>query len=167
MRVAPGRVSFQYASHHHLKVPGRSHVVALLLGGAHQVLYAASSTPFAAPEQVVPSSSTGGLLRVVVALLVVLGAVIVAARLARRVRGLGSGTNSGLEVLGQLPLSARERAVLVRVGEHQLLLGVAPGNVRTLHVFEDQVVAPATPGSESADTNRPSFKAMLLKSLGK
>jgi flagellar protein FliO/FliZ len=144
-----------------------SRVVAALFAGAHQVLHAAASTPFAAPEQVVPSSSTGGLLRVVVALLVVLGAVIVAARLARRVRGLGGGTNPALEVLGQLSLGTRERAVLLRVGQHQLLLGVAPGNVRTLQVFDDLVLPPASTDSETANANRPTFKSMLLKSLGR
>jgi flagellar biosynthetic protein FliO len=152
---------------HHLRVCVHSRVVAALIAGAHQVLHAASSTPFAAPEQVVPSSSTGGVLRVVVALLAVLGAVIVAARLARRVRGLGGGRNSALEVLAQLSLGARERAVLVRVGEHQLLLGVAPGNVRTLHVFEDLILPPASTGSEAANANGPTFKSMLLKSLGR
>lgn len=167
MRVAPERRLLSSRADHHLKIPGRSRVVAVLIAGAHQVLHAASSTPFAAPEQIAPSSSTGGLLRVVAALLVVLGAVIVAARLARRVRGLGGGMNSALEVLGQLPLGARERAVLVRVGEHQLLLGVAPGNVRMLHVFEDLVLPSAATGLQAANADRPTFKSLLLKSLGK
>jgi flagellar biosynthetic protein FliO len=142
--------------------------LAVWLCGATQWVYAAQT--FAAPEQVAPSNSTSGLLRVVIALVVVLGAVVFAGRFARRMRGFGGGTNSSLEVMGQLSLGARERAVLIRVGERQLLIGVAPGNVRTLHVFEElllprEVGAPATfPGD---DSNRPSFKALLLKSLGK
>ena len=32
--------------------------------------------------------------------------------------------------------------MLVRVGDRQLLLGVAPGNVRTLHVLEPAAAAP-------------------------
>ena len=169
------RVSFQYASLRHLKPTSRSCIArpgwvvratAALLCGAHQVMHAAAATPFAGPEQVVPSSSSGGVLRVAVALLVVLGAVIAAARLARRMRGLGGSANSSLEVLGSLPLGARERAVLVRVGERQLLIGVAPGNVRTLHVFDD-LVAPRAPLAGVSEAERPTFKSMLLKSLGK
>ena len=132
-----------------------------------QTIHAASSTPFAAPEQIAPSSSTGGFLRVIVALLVVLGAVIAAARLARRMRGLSGGTSSALEVLGQLSLGTRERAVLVRVGERQLLLGVAQGSVRTLHVFDDLALPPAASAGPAAAASAPSFKALLLKSLGK
>jgi flagellar biosynthetic protein FliO len=132
-----------------------------------QTIHAASSTPFAAPQQIAPSSATGGFLRVIVALLVVLGAVIAAARLARRMRGLSGGSSSALEVLGQLSLGTRERAVLVRVGERQLLIGVAQGSVRTLHVFDDLVLPPAASGGPATIPSAPSFKALLLKSLGK
>jgi flagellar protein FliO/FliZ len=131
-----------------------------------QIFGAAWAAPFAAPEQVAPSSSSGGVLRVVIALLVVLGAVVVAGRFARRMRGFSAGTNSALQVVGQLTVGPRERAVLIRVGERQLLLGVAPGSVRMLHVFEDAPVAgDATPVPENPE--RPTFKSILLKSLGK
>jgi flagellar protein FliO/FliZ len=124
-----------------------------------------AATPFAAPVQVAASSSTGGLLRVVFALLLVLGAVIATGRFARRVRGISGGTSSALEIVGQLSLGPRERAVLIRVGERQLLIGVAPGSVRTLHVFDDAPVARESTVAEVATA--PSFKALLLKSLGK
>jgi flagellar protein FliO/FliZ len=139
-----------------------------------QPMASASAAPFAAPEQVTPSGSSSGLLRMVIALLVVLGAVIAAGRFARRVRGFSGGANAALEVIGQLSVGPRERAVLIRVGERQLLLGVAPGNVRTLHVFEDMLIAreSTTPSPDSAPADpavapRPSFKSLLLKSLGK
>jgi len=148
--------------------------LAVLLCGATQLVYAAALAPFAAPEQVASPNSTSGLLRVVIALLVVLGAVIVAGRFAKRMRGFSGGANGGLEVLGQLPLGTRERAVLIRVGERQLLIGVAPGNVRTLHVFDElllprELTSDEQPASQAvgAAAARPSFKALLLKSLGK
>ncbi|EQD42713.1 Flagellar biosynthesis protein, FliO, partial [mine drainage metagenome] len=40
-----------------------------------------------------------------------------------------------LEILASMPLGAKERAVLVKVGDAQILLGVAPGQVNTLHVL--------------------------------
>ena len=146
-----------------------------LIGGASRMLYAAAATPFAAPAQPVVPSAAGGLLRVTVALLVVLAAVLAAAWLARRMRAIGGGSSgSSLELLAQLPLGTRERAVLVRVGDRQLLLGVAAGNVRTLHVLEPQAATANTaskpqsgdPGA-AVDVARPSFKSLLLKSLGK
>lgn len=146
-----------------------------LAGGASRMLYAASTTPFAAPVQPAVPSAAGGLLRVIVALLVVLAAVLAAAWLARRMRAIsGGGSSSSLELLAQLPLGTRERAVLVRVGERQLLLGVAAGSVRMLHVLEPQATAVNAasmpqPGAASADAGaaRPSFKSLLLKSLGR
>lgn len=144
-------------------------------GAASRMLYAASAAPFAAPLQQSTPSSAGGLLRVVLALIVVLAAVFAAAWLGRRMRAFsGSGAHSSLEMLAQLPLGTRERAVLVRVGDRQLLLGVAPGNVRTLHVLEPAAAAPrAAPAPENnepaTDSSAigPAFKALLLKSLGK
>lgn len=142
---------------------------------ASRMLYAASAAPFAAPLQQSTPSSAGGLLRVVLALIVVLAAVFAAAWLGRRMRAFsGGGAHSSLEMLAQLPLGTRERAVLVRVGDRQLLLGVAPGNVRTLHVLEPAAAAPrAAPAPENnepaTDSSAigPAFKALLLKSLGK
>ena len=40
--------------------------------------------------------------------------------------------------------------MLLQVGEQQILVGVGPGNVRTLHVFEE-------PAIEVAAQNTPSF----------
>jgi flagellar protein FliO/FliZ len=131
-----------------------------------------AAAPFAAPEQVVPASSSNGMLRVVIALLVVLGAVVAAGRFARRMRGFSGAPNAALEVIGQLPVGARERAVLIRVGERQLLLGVAPGSVRMLHVFDDMPVARESAAGAAVSSDplapaRPTFKSVLLKSLGK
>jgi flagellar protein FliO/FliZ len=147
----------------------------LALIGASRVLHADSSTPFAAPVQQAAPTPAGGLLRVVVALLLVLAAVLAAAWLGRRMRAInGGGGSANLQLLGQMSLGARERAVLVRVGDRQLLIGVAPGHVCTLHVLEQSpspLAATSTPALDAAAANmvaeRPSFKSLLLKSLGK
>ncbi len=123
------------------------------------------------------AGGAGGLLRVSLALLVVLAAVLGTAWLARRVRGFTAAGNGGLEILSQLSLGARERAVLIRVGDRQLLLGVGSGGVRTLHVLDaprTSTASGAGPGSgadaaaamQSAPA-RPNFRELLLRSLGK
>jgi flagellar protein FliO/FliZ len=169
MRVAPHRAYRQFVrSCLLLNATARS-------CAARRVLYAISATPFAAPVQQVASGSAGGLLRVVVALIVVLAAVLAAAWLARRMRAFsGGGGGANLEMLAQLPLGTRERVVLLRVGDCQVLIGVAPGSVRTLHVLQ----APSLPAADAATAHadavqasdavaRPTFKALLLRSLGK
>jgi flagellar protein FliO/FliZ len=111
-----------------------------------------------------------GTLRVTLAMLLVLGALLTAAWFARRVRGVSGPNATGLTVLAQVSLGTRERAVLLRVGAFQVLVGVAPGNVRTLHVI-DGVAAPDVADvagvAGSSETARPTFKSMLMKSLGK
>lgn len=120
---------------------------------------------------------TGSLVRVTLALIVVLAAVFAAAWFSRRMHGVGSSRSAALEVIAQLPLGPRERAVLVRVGAQQVLLGVASGNVRALHVLPPgAALLPQigeTSGMQAAAADvpeamqRPTFKSMLLKSLGK
>ncbi len=124
----------------------------------------AASAPFAAPAAPLATSSAGGLLRVSVALIVVLAAVVGAAWLARRLRGFGAVSHGGLEILQQLPLGARERVVLLRVGTRQLLLGVANGSVNMLHVLD--AAEPASSAAPAANP-RPNFKELLWRSLGK
>jgi flagellar protein FliO/FliZ len=131
---------------------------------------AAAAPQFAAPG--VQSSATTpviGTLRVTMALFLVLAAVLAAAWLTRRLRGGVGGSAGGLQVLAQVPLGARERAVLLRVGRQQILVGVAPGNVRTLHVLDaaDESGSEALPAESAGSPARPTFKSMLLKSLGK
>ena len=69
-------------------------------------------------------------------------------------------------VLAQVSFGARERAVLLRVGAQQVLVGVAPGNVRTLHIIDGRRRQPDAARSRGKIA-RPTFKSMLLKSLGK
>lgn len=185
MRVAPHRLSRQLVRSRLLLnatarccAARRAWLLPALLtviGAASRRLYAASAAAFAAPLQQAPPSSASGLLRVILALLVVLAAVLAAAWLARRMRAFSGGAGSAsLEMLAQLPLGTRERAVLVRVGDCQVLIGVAPGNVRALHVLERpstpmSAVPPpdATVAQPSGSAVCPTFKALLLKSLGK
>jgi flagellar protein FliO/FliZ len=130
-----------------------------------------STRPFAAPSTVSPSAPSGvaSLGQVTLALALVLAVIFIAAWLLRRVRGFGRPANGALDILADLPVGQKERAVLVRVGTTQVLLGVAPGRVTTLHVLSEPVtIAPPTTGSAGpGSSERPNFKDLLMKSLGK
>jgi flagellar protein FliO/FliZ len=76
--------------------------------------------------------STANLANTAMGLLVVLGVMLALAWLVRRFMqapGVGRGA---VRVLGGVSLGTRERAVLVAVDRRRLLIGVAPGQVRTL-----------------------------------
>jgi flagellar protein FliO/FliZ len=127
----------------------------------------ATSHPFAAPQAVgTPATpAAGGLARVTLALLVVLAAVFAVAWVVRRMRGIGNRVGGAIDVIADIPLGQKERAVLLKVGQKQILVGVAPGRVNTLYVLEEPLDL-STPATGSTDS-RPTFKSLMLRSLGK
>jgi flagellar protein FliO/FliZ len=122
---------------------------------------------FAAPAAAAhaPPIGAGGLLSVTLALLAVLAAIFALAWFTRRARTFGNRAAGALEVLANMPLGPKERAVLLKVGAAQILLGVAPGRVNVLHVLEQpiEVGRPAAAGQPG----RPGFSQLLRRSLGK
>jgi flagellar protein FliO/FliZ len=146
-------------------------VTAVLLLCIAGVTAAADAVPFAAPVKPVISDTASSAMRVPLALLLVLALVLGAAWLMRRATTVRGGTTRRIQVLAQVSLGARERAVLINVAGQEVLLGVAPGSVRTLLV---------TPASATADAVAPidgtapapvpsfaaSFKEVLRRSLG-
>jgi flagellar protein FliO/FliZ len=133
----------------------------------------AADKPFAAPQlNHTPASPAGGLAQVTFSLLLVLAVIFAAAWGVKRLRGVGQRSVKTLHVIADLSLGPKERAVLIQVGQQQLLVGVAPGQVTTLHVLTENVAT-----AESAHTSAPSdpstppvpadaFKAILKRSLG-
>jgi flagellar protein FliO/FliZ len=105
--------------------------------------------PAAADGSVVASS----LLQMLLALTVVLSAIGITAFLLRRLNRFSTPATGAFRILGGLSLGARERVVLLQVGDQQLLLGVAPGRVQTLHVL-DKPLALSAPAAASEFAER-------------
>ena len=80
-------------------------------------------------------SSTPQVLEAVAGLAVVLVVIFALAWAVRRFARLPGGGKGLVRVVGGVALGSRERAVVVAVGGTRLLLGVAPGQVRMLHVL--------------------------------
>ena len=143
-------------------------LVAFAIPDAGPGAVAPSAAPhvFAAPQATTPGgpASVTGLGQVTVALFIVLCAVFAVAWLVRRMRGFGNRVGSAIDVLADIPLGQKERAVLIKVGQTQILVGVAPGQVSALHVLAEplELAKPADAGN-----SLPSFRALLARSLGK
>jgi len=123
--------------------------------------HAASPIVAAAPGA---GPAAGGVASVTLALLVVLAAIFAFAWLARRVRGIGRSGNA-LDVIAEMPLGPKERAVLLKVGTEQVLIGVAPGRVSALHVLREPVELPKA--ATATTPTAASFGALLKRSLGR
>jgi flagellar protein FliO/FliZ len=100
--------------------------------------------PMAIAAQAVPERSSivdaGYVVQFLLALGLVLGAIFALMYLLRRLNQLPGRGAAAMRVIGGLALGAREKLVLVQVGDKQLLLGMAPGQLRTLHVFDQPIV---------------------------
>ncbi len=97
-----------------------------------------------AEEQVAVSAGrdviTGqALLQMFLGLGLVVAVILLMAWLLRKVTSYQSG-HKQMQVVASLPLGTRERAVLVQVGERQVLLGVSPGRVSYLESYDEPVI---------------------------
>lgn len=97
----------------------------------------------------VPGIEAEAVVRVIIALVVIIMLIIGLAWGVRRYSGVGSAVSGQMRVLGSLPVGNRERVVLVKVGEEQILLGVAPGRVQALHVLDKPINAELTAGGRT------------------
>ena len=110
-------------------------------------LAAQEMTPAIAPS----SLFTGDyLLQVIGSFVVVILLLVAVLVMLKRFNGVSGRISGDMRVVSSVSVGQRERAVLLQVGEQQILVGVGPGNVRTLHVFEE-------PAIEVAAQNTPSF----------
>ncbi len=135
----------------------------------------AAEQPFASPDAVTGTpSAAGGLAQVTLSLMLVLAAVFAAAWVVRRLRNFGRPGAGAINIIADVALGQKERAVLIQVGAQQLLVGVAPGRVNTLHVLAEPVrIDDAQRGGggdelspSSSPSPRPDFKSILKRSLG-
>ena len=118
-----------------LRPAGVTGLFAPLLANADQTAKKAPM-PSAAPEMF----SGGYLLQVFASLLIVIALMFAVLWALKRVNGVSRGASGQLRVLASVGLGQRERAVLISAGDKQMLLGVAPGSVTTLHIFDQPVV---------------------------
>ncbi len=79
--------------------------------------------------------SSGSVVQVIGSLLLVLLAIVAVAWLLKRMNLAQQGTGNLLKVIGSVAVGQRERVVLVEVKDTWLLVGVGPGQIRTLHTM--------------------------------
>lgn len=118
-------------------IPGRPPAPGVALA-----LLLSTPTLSMAADAGVPASGLAGVASGLIAVLVL---IVVLAWGVKRLQ-LGGGNAGAIRVIAATPLGARERILLVEVGDTQLLVGVGGGGMRTLHVLDQPL--PTGPASQ-------------------
>lgn len=106
--------------------------------------------------------SSGSVLQIIFSLLLVLAAVVAIAWIMKRINLPQHGAASLLKVISGVAVGPRERVVLMEVNDTWLIVGVAPGQVRTLHTMPKG----ALPSGNTSSTSMPDGKfQMWLKQM--
>lgn len=82
-----------------------------------------------------PGVGSGGFLQATLGLFLIIALMFGLAYLARKLnigRGFGQG---GMRLLGGIALGPKERIMLVEAGDVWLVIGIVPGQIRTLHTL--------------------------------
>ncbi|MEP3563284.1 MAG: flagellar biosynthetic protein FliO [Marinobacter sp.] len=93
-------------------------------------------------------------------LVAVIAVIYGCAWLIRRMTGMAGMNNNAIRVVSVLAIGTRERIALVEVGGQQILLGITPGSIRTLQVFDEPVV-------DASNTGTSDFARKLQGLIGK
>lgn len=107
-----------------------------------------------------PAVSSGSIVQIIFSLLLVLAAIVLVAWLLKRMNLAQQGTAGHLKVIGGVAIGQRERVVLVEVDDTWLVVGVGPGQIRTLHTLAKPAGA-VSDGMASAPSADPKFAALL------
>lgn len=88
-----------------------------------------------ANETSAPGISAGTYLQAALALMLIIGLLLGTAWLARKVSGGKGFGHGGMKVIGGVALGPRERIMLIEAGDTWLVVGIVPGQIRTLHTM--------------------------------
>lgn len=101
------------------------------------LLYCTSVRAASDTEKALNPLSLANVCSVFFALLIVLAMLFAAVWLLKRLQRVKVPTEgASIQVVAQLQLGMKERVVLLRVGDENILVGCTAGNIRSLHVWQ-------------------------------
>ena len=91
------------------------------------------------PSVASESISAADYFQVFLGLMVVVVAIVAMAWMIKRIGHIQTRSSGAMKILGGVPVSQRERIILLQVGKEQIVVGVAPGQINTLHVLKEPI----------------------------
>jgi len=112
-----------------------------------------------------PAVNSGSIMQIILSLLLVLAAIVLVAWLLKRMNTAQQGSGHLLRVLGSISIGQRERIVLVEIDKTWLVIGVGPGQIRTLHTLPKTDSVVPDPPSHEAPLPENKFSSLLSSVL--
>ena len=117
-----------------------------------------AAVPAAAPE----FNATGELLRVILSLVGIIAIILAAGWLTRRMQRRPGSGGRRIRCVESFAVGARDRLLLLDADGKRLLVGMGPGGMRTLHVYEGPAPADNEPGQANGPP-KPVFAELLAR----
>jgi flagellar protein FliO/FliZ len=112
--------------------------------------------PAAAPE----FNAAGELVRVVLSLLGIIGLILAAGWMTRRMQRRHGVAGRRIRCVESFAVGARDRLLLLDADGKRLLIGMGPGGMRTLHVYDG---TPVEPAEQPVAASLPAFGDLLAR----
>ncbi len=90
--------------------------------------------------------------KIAFALCFVIVLVLVFGFFLKKIQQFSIHGKTNLKVVSGLNIGVREKVILIQVGEKQLLVGIAPGTIRTLMILDEPLAEPDIPASLKKST---------------
>lgn len=115
-----------------------------------------AAAPAATPE----FNAAGELVRVVLSLVGIIGLILAAGWLTRRMQRRHGVAGRRIRCLETFAVGTRDRLLLLEADGKRLLIGMGPGGMRTLHVYDG---TPVEPVEQPATAPVPAFGDLLAR----
>lgn len=146
-----------------MSVQFRCIFAALSLAFGHVAAAAEVSRPAYVPPP--PAVSSGSIVQIIFSLLLVLAAVVLVGWLLKRMNLSQQGAGNQLKMIGGIAIGQRERIVLVELDDTWIVVGVGPGQIRTLHTCAKPEGETAIPDPAASAESAGKFSALLSSML--
>ena len=106
-------------------------------------------------------NAAGELVRVVLSLLGIIALILAAGWITRRMQGRRGSSGRRIRCVESFAVGTRDRVVLLDADGKRLLIGMGPGGMRTLHVFDGTPEETSTTAEPAAPM--PAFADLLAR----
>ncbi len=108
-------------------------------------------------------ASVSQMLQIITSLIFVVAVIFAGAWFFRRYGRFHGMINDEVRVIAGLSVGQREKVIILQAGDIQLMLGVSPGRIQTLHVFDKPVID--TNKNKIHDSENSGFASYFKKEL--